>query len=606
MHWKEYQIVAILKKERRMTFWLALALVLQSGLSMIQPWPLQVIFDSVILDKPLPSLLEVLPAPPATFIANNLLAAMVAALVGVAFMNGAALYMQNITYTRLAQNTIQRLRLKLFAHVLRLPIRHSRDMGAGEVIERITTDTEDSEKLIEGVSTLAFRSIPTFVGIIGIMFWVEWVLAAVTLFLAPVLVWATYFFGARVKQATRNRRRHEAAVASEAEAARKGHKWLKILGLEPREIERMEEKTDRSRNAGVAAGVWQGAYTAITNVVLAFGTAVVVLLGVWRIKAGALSPGELLVFMSYLRSLYKPIREVTKYYMKITKAVACLERIEEVMRITPCDLDVCEQPEAETMPPFSRDIVFDRAGFEYEPGTTVLEGVSFTVEKGQKVAIVGDSGSVKSTLMGLLPRFFDATNGRILIDGRDIRSFTLASLRRQIGIVTQELVLFHATVRENIALGRPEETVRDAEVQRAAALANAHDFIMDLPEGYDTALASGSLGLSGGQAKRILIARAFLRDAPIVLLDEPSAGLDPASEALVMEAFDRLMANKTVLMTSHRLPVIANSDLILVLREGRIIESGTHEELLEQAGVYRTFWHQQVRTSADDEAASQP
>lgn len=597
--WKDYEIVPILKEERRLVLWLALTLAFQSAASMLQPWPLQVIFDNVILDKPPSNALKTLTGPFWKPVSENLLYTMIAALIVVAVANGVALYIHNITYTKLSQRTVQKLRLRLFAHVLSLPISHSYEMGAGEIIERVTTDTEDSKKLIEGGSTLLFRSIPTFIGIIAIMFWVEWVLACVTLLLAPVLVWATYFFGTRVKRATRAKRRHETEVTAVAQVARRSHKWLKILGLEPREIQLMEQKTDLSREAGVEAGSWQGFYTSTTNLVLAVGTAVLILLGVWRIQAGRLSPGELLVFMSYLRSLYKPIRELTKYYMKITKAVACLERIEEVMRITPCDLGVCESPRAEEMPQFEESIVFDNVSFEYEPGRRILKQVSCTIQKGQKVAIVGDSGSGKSTVLSLVPRFFDVTAGRILIDGRDIRSFSLESLRKNIGIVTQDLVLFYTTVRNNIALGRPEDQVSDREVHEAARLANAHEFIMELPEGYETDLHAGSMQLSGGQAKRLLIARAFLRSAPIVLLDEPSSGLDPSSEVQVMEAFDRLMEDKTVLVTSHRLPVIANSDLILVLREGCIIESGTHQELMDRQGVYREFWLQQVRTSPE-------
>lgn len=565
---------------------------------MVQPWPLQVIFDNVILNKPVAGLVQTLAGPFWPVVSKHLLFAMILALILVAVINGVAIYLHNVIYTRLSQRTVQKLRLKLFAHVLSLPISHSYKMGAGEIIERVTTDTDDSQKLIEGGATLFFRSVPTFVGILAIMFWVEWVLACVTLLLAPVLVWATYFFGTRVKQVSRAKRRHETEVTAVAEVARRSHKWLKILGLEGREVQRMEEKTDLSREAGVEAGSWQGFYTATTNLVLAVGTAVLILLGVWRIQVGRLSPGELLVFMNYLRSLYKPIRELTKYYMKITKALACQERIAEIMQMTPCDLGVCESPQAKEMPPFERDIVFERVSFAYEDRRRVLQQISLTVEKGQKVAVVGDSGSGKSTLLSLLPRFFDVTGGRILIDGRDIRSYLLESLRKNIGIVTQDLVLFYTTVRNNIALGRPEEQVTDLAVEQAARAANAHDFIMELPEGYATHLQAGSLELSGGQAKRLLIARAFLRNAPIVLLDEPSSGLDPASEALVMDAFDRLMENKTVLITSHRLPVIANSDLIVVLREGRIVETGTHEELLALAGVYQEFWSRQVRTSS--------
>ena len=567
---------------------------------MLQPWPLQVVFDSVILDKPPPRILATLAGPFWDAVSRNLLSVMIAALVLVALAASAAMYLQNIAYTRLAQATVRKLRIRLFAHVLELPVALSRRMGAGELIERITTDTDDSQKLVEGASTLLFRSIPTFLGITAIMVWVDGALALVTIVLALVLVLATYYFGVKVKGAIRRKRVHESEVATLVEAATKTHKWLKVLGLNKGEIERMEEKSDASRRAAVEAGIWQGFYVSSTNVALAAGSAVLVLFGVSRIKAGQLSPGELLVFMSYLKSLYKPIREFTKYFIKISKALACVERIEQVMALTPCDMGVCESPQAEELPSFRRSIAFDKASYAFEAGSEVLRELSFEIPKGWKVALVGDSGSGKSTVLNLIPRFFDATRGSVRIDGRDIRSFTLESLRKRMAVVTQDLVLFSTTVRSNIALGRPEEEVSREEIVEAARAANAHDFIMKLPDGYETDLASGENRLSGGQAKRILIARAFLRDAPIVLLDEPSGGLDPASENQVMEAFDRLAEHKTVVVASHRLPVVANSDLILVLRQGRIVERGDHRALMRQGGIYHELWSRQVRARQEN------
>jgi len=567
---------------------------------MLQPWPLQVVFDSVILDKPPPRILATLAGPFWDAVSRNLLSVMIAALVLVALAASAAMYLQNIAYTRLAQATVRKLRIRLFAHVLELPVTLSRRMGAGELIERITTDTDDSQKLVEGASTLLFRSIPTFLGITAIMVWVDGALALVTIVLALVLVLATYYFAVKVKVAIRRKRVHESEVATLVEAATKTHKWLKVLGLNKGEIERMEEKSDASRRAAVEAGIWQGFYVSSTNVALAAGSAVLVLFGVSRIKAGQLSPGELLVFMSYLKSLYKPIREFTKYFIKISKALACVERIEHVMALTPCDMGVCESPQAEELPSFRRSIAFDKASYAFEAGSEVLRELSFEIPKGWKVALVGDSGSGKSTVLNLIPRFFDATRGSVRIDGRDIRSFTLESLRKRMAVVTQDLVLFSTTVRSNIALGRPEEEVSREEIVEAARAANAHDFIMKLPDGYETDLASGENRLSGGQAKRILIARAFLRDAPIVLLDEPSGGLDPASENQVMEAFDRLAEHKTVVVASHRLPVVANSDLILVLRQGRIVERGDHRALMRQGGIYHEFWSRQVRARQEN------
>jgi ABC-type multidrug transport system fused ATPase/permease subunit len=588
------QLTLILKEERRLIFGLGIALVVQSGVSMIQPWPLKIIFDHVILDKPIPQTYQEYAGDYWQILSQNLLWVMVAALILVALMNGVGLYVQNITLTKLSQRVVQKLRVRLFAHVLELPITHFHRMEPGEIIERITTDTDDTQKLVEGVSVLAFRSFPTFVGITAIMFWVDWQLALITLGLAPILVWATYFFGVRIKRVTRERRRHESDVASMTEVAAKTHKWIKLLGLEEDEVERMEEKSRQSRKAAVEAGSWQGFYTSMTNIVLATGSAVLILFGVQSIQAGRISPGGLLVFMNYLRSLYKPIREFTKYFIKITKAMACSERIEAIMAIEPCDLGVCDTSGAEPLSSFEERIVFDHVSFAYDEDNEIIHDISFTIEKGQKIGLVGDSGSGKSTLLNLIPRFFDVTGGSLRIDERDLRSVTLESIKKQVVMVPQDAILFHASVLENIAVGRPEDAPTEVEIRRAAEKANAHDFILDLPDGYETVLEAGGAQLSGGQAKRILIARAFLRDAGIVLLDEPTSGLDPASESLVMEAFDRLSEQKTLIVSSHRLPVVYNADLIIVLRDGRIVERGTHDELMEKEGVYAEFWEEQM------------
>ncbi|MGW8194324.1 MAG: ABC transporter ATP-binding protein [Desulforhopalus sp.] len=590
---KRGQLVTILHEERPLLIALAAALVVQSGVSLLQPWPLQVIFDYVILDKPVPEITQNMLGQYWDPVSRHLLAIMVILLIAVAFLNGIGLYLQNITLTKLSQTVVQKLRVRLFVHILHLPITHFHRNEPGEIIERITTDTDDVQKLVEGISVLVCRSVPTFLGITAIMFWVDWQLALVTLAIAPVLVWATYFFGDRIKQVTRKRRRHEAEISSLTEVTTKTHKWIKLLGLEENEIERMEKASRLSQTAAIEAGGWQGYYTSVTNVVLAVGSAILILLGVMSIQAGRLTPGTLLVFMSYLRSLYKPIREFTKYYIKIVKAMACNERIESVMAVTPCDLGVCDRPDAMRLEGFSKEIEFDKVSFAYNDDI-IIHDVSFTIGKEQKIGLVGDSGSGKSTLLNLIPRFFEVSSGSIRIDGKDIRDFTLDSLRRQVVMVTQEAVLFRTTVRENIAIGRPEDVVPLQAVEEAAQKANAHDFILELPEGYDTVLRAGSTQLSGGETKRILIARAFLRNADIVLLDEPTDSLDPASESLVMEAFDRLTENRTLIVASHQLKVLANADTILVLQDGRLVEKGTHEELLKQNKTYAAFWQEQM------------
>ncbi len=588
------QLSIILREERRILSWLALALSVQSLVAMLQPWPLQVIFDYIILSKPVPEHIQQLAGSWWSLIADHLLAYMVAAIIIVALLNGAGFFLQNLTLTKVCQIVVQKLRLRLFAHILDLPVSHFFHTEPGEVIERITTDADDTQKLVEGYSVLACRSIPTFIGIGAIMFVVDWRLALVTLCIAPILVWATYFFGMRIKRVARQRRKHEADISSITEVATRTHKWIKLLGLEEKEIERMEQASLLSRSAAVRIGSWQGYYTSFTNTILAVGSAVLILAGVTSIKAGRISPGELLVFMSYLRSLYKPVREFTKYYIKINKAHACNERIEGVMSITSCELGICDEPDAKMFHRFSKKIDFKRVSFAYDD-KKIIEDCSFTIEKGQKIGLVGESGSGKSTLLNLIPRFFDVTEGSICIDSVDIRSYFVESLRHHIVMVPQEAVLFYTTVRENIALGRPEEKLPEEMIRQAAQKANADEFIKELPERYDTVLRSGTTQLSGGQMKRILIARAFLSGADIVLLDEPTGGLDAASEDLVMEAFDRLSENRTIVAAAHHLKTICNADKILVLSDGRVVEQGRHKELLEKGGIYASYWKKQIK-----------
>jgi len=587
------QLSIILREERRMLILLALALAVQSLVAMLQPWPLQVIFDYIILSKPLPESARQILGPSWDLVAGHLLLLMIAALILVALVNGIGLYLQNIMLTKVCQSVVQKLRIRLFAHVLDLPVSHFFNTEPGEVIERITTDADDTQKLVEGYNVLIWRSIPTFIGIGIIMIIVDWRLALVTLCIAPILVWATYFFGIRIKRVARRRRKHEADISSLTETATKTHKWIKLLGLEDTEIERMEQASLLSRSAAVKTGSWQGYYTSLTNVVLAVGSAVLVLAGVFSIRAGHISPGELLVFMSYLKSLYKPVREFTKYYIKITKAHACNERIEQIMAITPCDLGVCNNPDARDFHGFEERIEFDSVSFGYDE-EQVIDNLSCVIRKGQKVGLVGASGSGKSTLLNLIPRFFDVGGGAIRIDSKDIKNYRIDTLRQHIVMVPQEAILFHTSVRENIGLGRPEVEVSDEEIEAAARKANADQFIREMAEGYDTVLRSGTTQLSGGQMKRVLIARAFLRDADMVLLDEPTGGLDAASEGEVMEAFDRLSENRTILVASHQLKTMINADNILVLDGGRIVEQGNHEELLEKAGLYASFWNKQT------------
>lgn len=601
MRWSRYQVAQVLMEEWRPLGWLFLILFLQALISMLEPWPLQIIFDHVILEQPVSGGVVGALGPVWEKVSGHLLGVMVVVLMSIALVNAAALYGQNVAVSRLSQRVVNKLRIRLFSHILDLPVAYFNRVGSGEIVSRITSDTADLQALVEGGTVLAFRSLPTILGISAIMLWIDYRFALLGLAVTPFLAWTTLFFGKKVKQASRHQRSHETEVATVAEVAARTQKCLKILGIKEQEVQRLSIVCACSEEAGVEAGAWQGGYTAVTHSILSIGIALVVLMGVYRIRTGHISPGELLVFMSYLGSLYKPIREFTKFFNKMSKAVACSERIEDVMAITPCRLGVCDRPEALTMPPFRDSIVFEDVSFGYQPNAPILHGINLQVRKGQKIAIVGDSGGGKSTLLSLIPRFFDPTAGRILIDGCDIRTYTLDSLRAAMAIVPQDVITFSTTVMANIAIGKPGVKPSEEDVIRAAKLANAHEFIQSLPDGYMTVLGARGIQLSGGQAKRIHIARALLRDAPVLLLDEPTSGLDPSSEVQVMEAFDRLMEHRTIFMVSHHLPIVANSDRIVVMRQGRIVEQGTHHELMQQSTVYRQFWNEQMRRVAPSE-----
>jgi len=324
--------------------------------------------------------------------------------------------------------------------------------------------------------------------------------------------------------------------------------------------------------------------------IVAFGTCLVLWFGARMVLNGTLSAGSLIIFILYLGKMYKPMQELSKMTDTYSKALVGYERIQEVMET---EREVKDLPGARRAPKFKGKIEFEHVEFYYTPDTPILKDVSFTVEAGQVAALVGPTGAGKTTILSLIPRFYDPVSGTVKIDGWDVRRFKQKSLRQQISFVLQETLLFHAPVWQNIAYGKPEAS--RAEILHAAELANAHEVIEKLPQGYDTILGERGMTLSGGQRQRIAIARAVIRNTPILLLDEPTTGLDAASEKLVFEALDRLMEGKTTIVIAHRLSTVRRADIIFVIKEGAIVESGKHDELLKSAGLYSKFYDLQVK-----------
>jgi ATP-binding cassette subfamily B protein len=587
----QWQLTKALREQWFLVIIIVSVLTGQALITIVSPWPLKIIFDSLVPDVPLSRFAKQLIPPAWAVDKTTLLTTVIMALALMALLEGVFLLVQNYAVTSLYQRVTLKLRLRLFSHLLELPMIFYQKIKPGEIISRLSTDTVNIQHLVEATIILAARSAPTILGISVVMFWVDWQFALVALSVMPALTLLTHFFSNRIRQASRRQRQKESDITNIAESAVHTYRCVSLLGLQEKEVKRLAMEGSESMEAAVSAGAWQGWYASTANVLLSLGTAILILIGVYRIWSGAISLGELLVFMIYLRALYKPLREFTKFFSKLAKSLACNDRIEEIMALEPCLLGVWDLDKAEELKTFREKLCFKTVWFAYEEDRWVLEDISFTAAKGEKVAIVGESGSGKTALVNLIPRFFDPQRGCILIDGWPIRMYTLRSLRDLIAIVPQKSILFGASAAVNIGIGRL--TASMDEIIYAAKLANAHDFIMKLPRGYETQLGTGEALLSGGEERRIVIARAILRDAPIVILDEPMTGLDAKSKHLVMEAFDRLIAGRTTFIVSHQLFAVHDADLLLVLKEGKLVEKGDHAKLMGLQGVYWDLWQSQ-------------
>jgi ATP-binding cassette subfamily B protein len=429
------------------------------------------------------------------------------------------------------------------------------------------------------------------------MFWMNWQLALVALLAFPLVSLSMLRFTGRIQDVARKQRRREGALAATATESIGAIKVVQAFSLEKTLERAFSRQSKKSLREGVRGKRLAARLERTVDVLIATGTALVLWYGAWLAVSGALSAGDLVVFLNYLKRAFRPMRDLAKYSGRIAKATAAGERVLDVFETVP---EIRDLPGAVCAPPFRGAVRFEDVSFAYEPAQLVLQDVSFEVWPGQHVALVGPSGGGKSTLASLLLRLYDPVQGRILIDKRDIREYTLASLRAQISIVLQESILFAVSVRDNIAYGSPDAT--DEEIEAAARLANARDFIQALPEGYDTILGERGETLSGGERQRIAIARAAVRQAPIVILDEPATGLDKENERAVSEALERLTRERITFLIAHDLRTAQQADLILYLEKGRIVERGAHAELMRCGGRYGAMYNLQSLLQSDDVA----
>jgi subfamily B ATP-binding cassette protein MsbA len=424
---------------------------------------------------------------------------------------------------------------------------------------------------------------------VGVMFYLNFKFTLIALSVTPILFVVVYIFTRRIKQASRDVRKKESDIVSTIEEVFSSIRVVKAFARERYEQRRLEEKSLESVELALRARSIKAKLAPVVEVIVAFGTCLVLWYGGQLVLAGNLTPGVLLVFFLYLGKMYKPMRELSKMTDTFSKAAVGFERIQEVLQTNGQVLDLRR---ARSAPRFKGQIEFEHVDFGYTKDQLILKDVSFAIEPGQVAAFVGPSGTGKTTIISLVARFYDPLSGRVKIDGQDIRTFRQESLRRQISFVLQETLLFRAPIWQNIAYGRPEASRN--EIIRAAQLANAEEFIEKMPEGYDTMIGERGVTLSGGERQRLAIARAIIRNAPLLILDEPTVGLDPASEELVFDALSRLMKGKTSIVIAHRLATIKQANVIFVVKESAIVEQGTHQELLQAGGLYSEHFQLQV------------
>jgi ATP-binding cassette, subfamily B, bacterial len=564
---------------RLLIAWALLQIFLIAGFELLKPWPLQVVIDYVLGGKKLPPLL-------AGWAREPLLILACIGIVVVQLAAGSLTLLHNATTIGVGQRMVNDLRGALYAHLQRLSLAFHSRQKVGDLMYRVTADSFAVQTMIMNGLLPIVSAFVLLAGMLFILVPLDPVLTLLSLTIVPALFVLIAVFNRKITTVAGEVRDTEGRVYSLVQWAIASVKVVQAFTREEDEYRRFMGASRASLAATLKLYNWQTFYSGVVNVVIAAGTALVVYAGGSAVMAGRLSIGQLIIFISYLAQLYVPVNQITQSWGLIAGARIGAGRVFEIL-----DTEAELRDGPRSFPPEGArgDIAWRGISFRYRQEMPVLRAVDLDIRAGMKVAIVGPTGAGKSTLLGLLPRFFDPSTGAVLIDGVDVREFGLKSLRSQIAMVLQPPLIFPISVRDNIAYGRSEASLD--EIVAAARMAHIHDLVAALPQGYDTVIGEGGSTFSEGEKQRLTIARAILRNAPILILDEPTSALDVATEAFVMEGIERLTAGRTTFIIAHRLSTVRGCDLILVLRDGEIVEQGGYAELIRRGGVFADYYN---------------
>jgi len=578
---KKIGLKDLLQPHRGMLVLAFIAVIGEAATDLLEPWPLKIVFDYVFGTKHMPSWMSGMIG--ATFGLSKVAILHFAILAVIVIAAGGALsaYAEKYLTTSVGQWVMHDLRRILYHHIQRLSLAYHDHKPTGDLISTVTADIDSIQDFISQALLGIVVNVLTLVGMLAVMFYLNWRFTLIALSITPFLFVVVFTYTRRIKQASRALRKKEGEVISVVAEVLNSIRVVKAFAREDYEEERLAQRSLENVETALKARSLKAKLAPVVQVIVAVGTCLVLWYGTNLVLTGQMTTGSLLVFLLYLGKMYKPMRDLSKMTDTMSKAAVGYERIHEVIET---ENDVRNLPGARKAPEFKGEVEFDHVYFAYENGYGTLNDISLHVEPGQLAALVGPTGAGKTTITGLIGRFYDPQKGVVKIDGEDVRRYKLKSLRRQMSFVLQETLLFRAPVWQNIAYGKPEATRE--EIMRAAQLANADEFIKKMPQQYDTMVGEKGVTLSGGQRQRIAIARAIIRNSPILILDEPTSGLDAASEELVFEALGRLMEGRTTIVIAHRLATIRRADVIFVIDHGTIVERGTYEQLLAANGLF--------------------